>query len=74
MGRADARGAALTAPYPALQTEVSAYLDAHAEEVDENGHQLVVANTHRPPCPPPSRVPSPEYAFPQPLTKVTIVI
>lgn len=26
------------------------------------------------PCPPPSRVPSPGYAFPQPLTKVTIVI
>ena len=30
--------------------------------------------THRPPCPPPSRVPSPGYAFPQPLTRVTIVI
>jgi hypothetical protein len=26
------------------------------------------------PCPPPSRVPSPGYAFPQPLTRVTIVI
>ena len=25
-------------------------------------------------CPPPSRVPSPGYAFPQPLTMVTIVI
>jgi hypothetical protein len=25
-------------------------------------------------CPPPSRVPSPGYAFPQPLTRVTIVI
>jgi hypothetical protein len=30
--------------------------------------------THRPPCPPPSRVPSPGYAYPQPLTRVTIVI
>jgi hypothetical protein len=29
--------------------------------------------THRPPCPPPSRVPSPGDAFPQPLTGVTIV-
>ena len=46
------------------------------------GHQPVAAHppavgvllTHRPPCPPPSRVPSPGYAFPQPLTRVTIVI
>jgi hypothetical protein len=30
--------------------------------------------THGPPCPPPSRVPSPGYAFPQQLTRVTIVI
>src|ERR1700687_5705785 len=30
----------------ALQAEVSAYIDAHAEEVDENGHQLVVRNGH----------------------------
>jgi hypothetical protein len=30
--------------------------------------------THRPPWPPPSRVPSPGYAFPQPLTRVTTVI
>ena len=30
--------------------------------------------THRPPCPPPSRVPSSGYAYPQPLTRVTIVI
>ena len=30
--------------------------------------------THRPACPPLSRVPSPGYAFPQPLTRVTIVI
>jgi hypothetical protein len=30
--------------------------------------------THRPPWPPPSRVPSPGYAYPQPLTRVTIVI
>jgi hypothetical protein len=28
----------------ALQAEVSAYIDAHAEEVDENGHRLVVRN------------------------------
>ena len=28
----------------ALQVEVSAYIDAHAEEVDENGHRLVVRN------------------------------
>ena len=26
--------------------EVSAYIDAHAEEVDENGHRLVVRNGH----------------------------
>lgn len=46
------------------------------------GHQPVTARppavgvllTHRPPCPPPSRVPSPGYAFPQPLTRVTIVV
>jgi len=46
------------------------------------GHQPVAAHppavgvllTHRPPCPPPSRAPSPGYAFPQPLTRVTIVI
>ncbi len=25
-------------------------------------------------CPPPARVPPPEYAFPQPVTRVTIVI
>jgi len=30
--------------------------------------------THRPPCPPQPREPSPGYAFPQPLTRVTIVI
>ena len=30
--------------------------------------------THRPPCPPPSRVPSPGYAFPQPLTRVTVAV
>ena len=28
----------------ALQAEVSAYIDAHAEEVDENGHRVVVRN------------------------------
>jgi hypothetical protein len=46
------------------------------------GHQPVAAHpravgvllTHRPPRRPPSRVPSPGYAFPQPLTRVTIVI
>src|SRR5256885_435261 len=30
----------------ALQAEVSAYIDAHAGEVDENGHRLVVRNGH----------------------------
>ena len=30
----------------ALQAEVSAYIDTHAEEVDENGHRLVVRNGH----------------------------
>jgi len=30
----------------ALQAEVSAYIGAHAEEVDENGHRLVVRNGH----------------------------
>src|SRR5438552_1839463 len=30
----------------ALQAEVSAYIDAHAEEVDEKGHRLVVRNGH----------------------------
>jgi putative transposase len=30
----------------ALQAEVSAYIDAHAEEVDENGHRVVVRNGH----------------------------
>src|SRR5260370_6883056 len=30
----------------ALQAEGSAYIDAHAEEVDENGHWLVVRNGH----------------------------
>jgi putative transposase len=30
----------------ALQAEVPAYIDAHAEEVDENGHRLVVRNGH----------------------------
>jgi putative transposase len=30
----------------ALQAEVSAYIDAHAEEIDENGHRLVVRNGH----------------------------
>src|ERR1700716_30383 len=30
----------------ALRAEVSACIDAHAEEVDENGHRLVVRNGH----------------------------
>ena len=30
----------------ALQAEVSAYIDVHAEEVDENCHRLVVRNGH----------------------------
>jgi hypothetical protein len=46
------------------------------------GHQPVAAHppamgvplTQHPPGPPPSRVPSPGYAFPHPLTRVTIVI
>jgi hypothetical protein len=33
----------------ALQAEVSANIDAHAEEVDENGHWLVVRNGHQDP-------------------------
>ena len=28
----------------ALQAEVAAYIDAHAPEVDEDGHRLVVRN------------------------------
>jgi putative transposase len=30
----------------ALQAEVTACIDAHAEEADENGHRLVVRNSH----------------------------
>jgi hypothetical protein len=30
----------------ALQAEVSACVDAHTEEVDENGHRLVLRNGH----------------------------
>ena len=33
----------------ALQAEVAAYVDAHADEVDENGHRLVVRNGHHQP-------------------------
>ena len=33
----------------ALQAEVSAYIDAHAQEVDEHGHRLVVRNGHHQP-------------------------
>ena len=33
----------------ALQAEVAAYIDAHTDQVDENGHRLVVRNGyHRP--------------------------
>jgi hypothetical protein len=31
----------------ALQAEVSAYIEAHADQVDENGHRLVVRNGQR---------------------------
>jgi hypothetical protein len=44
----------------------------------EGGDQQVAWHadplTHRPACPLQSRVQSPGYAFPQPLTRVTIVI
>jgi hypothetical protein len=30
----------------AMRAEVSAYIDAHAEEVDEHGHRLVLRNGH----------------------------
>jgi transposase-like protein len=30
----------------ALEAEVAAYIDAHADQVDENGHRLVVRNGH----------------------------
>ncbi len=30
----------------ALQTEVSAYIDAHRDQVEEDGHRLVVRNGH----------------------------
>ena len=36
--------------------------------------QLIYESLVCSPCPPPSRVSSPGYAFPQPLTRVTIVI
>jgi len=29
-----------------LKAEVAAYIDAHAHEVDDNGHRLVVGNGH----------------------------
>jgi len=32
----------------ALQAEVAAYIDAHAGEVDEAGHRLVVRNGYQP--------------------------
>jgi putative transposase len=30
----------------ALQAEVAAYIEAHADQIDENGHRLVVRNGH----------------------------
>jgi putative transposase len=33
----------------ALRAEVAAYIDAHADEVDEAGHRLVVRNGHHEP-------------------------
>jgi hypothetical protein len=33
----------------ALQAEVAAYVAAHADQVDENGHRLVVRNGHHAP-------------------------
>src|SRR5215213_5959230 len=33
----------------ALQAEVAAYIDAHADQVDERGHRLVVRNGHHEP-------------------------
>ena len=30
----------------ALQVEVAAYVEAHADQLDENGHRLVVRNGH----------------------------
>ncbi|HEX2704804.1 MAG TPA: transposase, partial [Candidatus Lustribacter sp.] len=33
----------------ALQAEVSAYIDAHTEHVDQAGHRLVVRNGHHQP-------------------------
>jgi putative transposase len=33
----------------ALQAEVAAYIDAHADQVDEKGHRLVVRNGHHDP-------------------------
>ena len=33
----------------ALQAEVAAYIDAHADEVDEDGHRLVVRNGYHQP-------------------------
>ena len=33
----------------ALQAEVAAYVEAHAHELDEDGHRLVVRNGHHQP-------------------------
>src|SRR5690625_6477251 len=32
----------------ALQAEVAAYIEAHADQLDEHGHRLVVRNGHQP--------------------------
>ena len=45
-----------------------------SEVVISKSRDTPILSPHRPPCPPPSRVPSPGYAYPQPLTRVTIVI
>jgi hypothetical protein len=33
----------------ALQAEVAAYIDAHADQVDQDGHRLVVRNSYHEP-------------------------
>jgi hypothetical protein len=55
--------------------------DLHLRRAARPDRIVLVAHPHEPvllhpdpPCPPPSRVPSPGYAYPQPLTRVTIVI
>jgi putative transposase len=40
------RNGARRMPAAALRAEVAAYVEAHADRVDENGHRLVVRNGH----------------------------